>query len=127
MCNCLPPGRPLNLFIMSTIRNKVQLIGNVGNTPEITNLDTSKKVARLSLATNDYYRNQKGESVQDTQWHNLIAWNKQAEIIENYVPKGKEIAIEGKLVSRSYEDNEGNKRYVTEILVSEILLLGSKA
>tara|TARA_B100000378_G_scaffold241486_1_gene210295 strand:- start:39076 stop:39459 length:384 start_codon:yes stop_codon:yes gene_type:complete len=127
MCNRLPPGRPLNLFIMSTIRNKVQLIGNVGNTPEITNLDTSKKVARLSLATNDYYRNQKGESVQDTQWHNLIAWNKQAEIIENYVPKGKEIAIEGKLVSRSYEDNEGNKRYVTEILVSEILLLGSKA
>ena len=112
---------------MSTIRNKVQLIGNVGNTPEITNLDTSKKVARLSLATNDYYRNQKGESVQDTQWHNLVAWNKHAEIIENYVPKGKEIAIEGKLISRSYEDNEGNKRYVTEILVSEILLLGSKA
>ena len=127
MCNRLPWGRLLNLFIMSTIRNKVQFIGNVGNTPEITNLDTSKKVARLSLATNDYYRNQKGESVQDTQWHNLIAWNKQAEIIENYVPKGKEIAIEGKLVSRSYEDNEGNKRYVTEILVSEILLLGSKA
>mgnify|MGYP001166532880 FL=1 len=127
MCNRLPPGRPLNLFIMSTIRNKVQLIGNVGNTPEITNLDTSKKVVRLSLATNDYYRNQKGESVQDTQWHNLVAWNKQAEIIENYVPKGKEIAIEGKLISRSYEDKEGNKRYVTEILVSEILLLGSKA
>ena len=127
MCNRLPPGRPLNLFIMSTIRNKVQLIGNVGNTPEITNLDTSKKVARLSLATNDYYRNQKGESVQDTQWHNLVAWNKQAEIIENYVPKGKEIAIEGKLISRSYEDKEGNNRYVTEILVSEILLLGSKA
>ena len=80
---------------MSTIRNKVQLIGNVGNTPEITNLDTSKKVARLSLATNDYYRNQKGESVQDTQWHNLVAWNKNAGLIENYVPKGKEIAIEG--------------------------------
>ncbi|UAB85051.1 single-stranded DNA-binding protein [Zunongwangia sp. SCSIO 43204] len=112
---------------MSTIRNKVQLIGNVGNTPEITNLDTFKKVARLSLATNDYYRNQKGESVQDTQWHNLVAWNKQAEIIENYVPKGKEIAIEGKLISKSYEDKEGNNRYVTEILVSEILLLGSKA
>ncbi|HCV80995.1 MAG: single-stranded DNA-binding protein [Zunongwangia sp.] len=111
---------------MSTIRNKVQFIGNVGNTPEITNLESSKKVARLSLATNDHYRNQKGESVQDTQWHSLVAWNKQAELIENYVPKGKEIAIEGKLISRSYEDKEGNKRYVTEILVSEILLLGSK-
>ena len=126
MCNRLPWGRLLNLFIMSTIRNKVQLIGNVGNTPEITNLDTSKKVARLSLATNDYYRNQKGESVQDTQWHNLVAWNKNAELIEKYVAKGKEIAIEGKLISRSYEDKQGNKRYVTEILVSEILLLGSK-
>ncbi|UAB84135.1 single-stranded DNA-binding protein [Zunongwangia sp. SCSIO 43204] len=111
---------------MSNLRNKVQLIGNVGSTPEITNLNTSKKVAHLSIATNDYYYNKKGESVQDTQWHNLVAWNKNAELIENYVPKGKEIAIEGKLISRSYEDKEGNKRYVTEILVSEILLLGSK-
>ena len=112
---------------MSTIRNKVQLIGNVGNTPEIKNFDTSKKVARLSIATNDYYRNQKGESVQDTQWHNLVAWNKNAELIENYVPKGKEIAIEGKLISRSYEDKDGVKRYITEILVSEIQLLGAKS
>ncbi len=71
---------------MSNLRNKVQLIGNVGNTPEITNLDKSKKVARLSIATNDYYHNTKGESVQDTQWHNLVAWNKNAELIENYVP-----------------------------------------
>ncbi len=91
---------------MSNLRNKVQLIGNVGNTPEITNLDKSKKVARLSIATNDYYHNTKGESVQDTQWHHLVAWNKNAELIENYVPKGKEIAIEGKLISRSYEDKE---------------------
>ncbi|MCC4230064.1 single-stranded DNA-binding protein [Zunongwangia profunda] len=111
---------------MSNLRNKVQLIGNVGNTPEITNLDISKKVARLSIATNDYYHNTKGESVQDTQWHNLVAWNKNAELIENYVPKGKEIAIEGKLISRSYEDKEGNTRYITEILVNEIQLLGAK-
>ena len=74
---------------MSNLRNKVQLIGNVGSTPEITNLNTSKKVAHLSIATNDYYYNKKGESVQDTQWHNLVAWNKNAELIENYVPKGK--------------------------------------
>ncbi|WBL26737.1 single-stranded DNA-binding protein [Zunongwangia sp. HGR-M22] len=111
---------------MSTLKNKVQLIGNVGNTPEIKILDTSKKVARFSLATNDYYRNQKGESLKDTQWHNLVAWNKKAELIENYVPKGKEIAIEGKLISRSYEDKEGNTKYITEILVHEIQLLGSK-
>ncbi|MDN3594363.1 single-stranded DNA-binding protein [Zunongwangia endophytica] len=111
---------------MSTLKNKVQLIGNVGNTPEINTLDNSKKVARLSLATNDYYRNQKGESVKDTQWHNLVAWNRKAELIENYVPKGKEIAIEGKLISRSYEDKEGNTKYITEILVHEIQLLGNK-
>ena len=111
---------------MSTIRNKVQFIGNVGNIPEITNLDPSKKVARLSLATNDYYRNQKGESVEDTQWHNRVAWNKNAGLIENYVPNC-EIAIEGKLMSRSYEDKEGVQRVTTEILVSKIQLLGGKS
>ncbi|MDN3595573.1 single-stranded DNA-binding protein [Zunongwangia endophytica] len=111
---------------MSNLRNQVQLIGNVGNTPEITNLDNGKKVARLSLATNDYYRIQNGESIQDTQWHQLVAWNKKAELIENYVTKGKEIAMEGKLISRSYQDKEGHTRYITEILVQEILLLGTK-
>ena len=80
---------------MSTIRNKVQLIGNVGNTPEITNLDTSKKVARLSLATNDYYRNQKGESVQDTQWHNLVAWNKMPSLSKTMCRKERRLPSKG--------------------------------
>ncbi|AVR47299.1 single-stranded DNA-binding protein [Christiangramia fulva] len=111
---------------MSTIRNKVQLIGNVGNTPEIRNLESGKKVASFSMATNDHYRTTSGEKIQETQWHNLVAWGKTAEIIENHVGKGKEIAIDGKLSSRSYEDKEGVKRYVTEIVISEILLLGSK-
>ena len=127
MCNRLPPGRPLNLFIMSTIRNKVQLIGNVGQEPSTTKLDNGKKVARLSLATNENYKNNKGEKVQATSWHTVVAWGKTAEIIENYVSKGKEIAVEGKLTSRSYEDKEGVKRYVTEVLASEILLLGGNA
>ncbi len=110
---------------MSTLKNKVQLIGNVGQEPTITNLESGKKVARLSLATNENYKNSKGEKQTDTNWHTAIAWGKTADIIEKYVSKGKEIAIEGKLASRSYEDKEGVKRYVTEVVVSEILLLGN--
>ena len=112
---------------MSTLRNKVQLIGNVGNAPEIKNLESGKKVASFSIATNEFYKNSNGEKVQNTQWHNIVAWGKTAEIIEKYVGKGKEIAIEGKLTSRSYETKEGENRYVTEILASEILLLGANA
>ncbi|AEM71508.1 single-strand binding protein [Allomuricauda ruestringensis DSM 13258] len=109
---------------MSSLRNKVQLIGNVGQDPVITNLENDKKVARLSLATNEHYRNKKGEKVTNTEWHNVTAWGKTADIIEKFVSKGKELAIEGKLTSRSYEDKEGNKRYVTEVVANEILLLG---
>jgi len=111
---------------MSTLRNKVQLIGNLGNDPEIITLDSGKKLAKFSLATNDTFKNAKGERETKTEWHNLIAWNKTAEIIEQYVSKGKEIAIEGKLTSRSYDDKEGIKRYITEIVVNELLLLGNK-
>lgn len=111
---------------MSTLRNKVQLIGNVGNDPEMTVLENGKKVIRFSLATNENYKNAKGEKVQSTNWHNMVAWNKVAEIVENYAGKGKEIAIEGKLTSRSYETKEGEKRYITEIVISEVLLLGAK-
>lgn len=109
---------------MSTLKNKVQLIGNVGGEPTITNLENGKKVARLSLATNENYKNSQGEKQTDTNWHTVIAWGKTAGIIEKYVTKGKEIAIEGKLSTRSYEDKDGNKRYVTEVIASEILLLG---
>ncbi|GAL77322.1 single-stranded DNA-binding protein [Algibacter lectus] len=111
---------------MNKLKNKVQLIGNVGQKPAITNLEEGKKVARVSLATNDSYKNSKGEKVTDTQWHTLVAWGgKVAELIEKYVDKGKEIAVEGKLTSRSYEGKEGNKKYVTEVIVSDILLLRS--
>ena len=111
---------------MSTLKNKVQLIGNVGNEPEIMNLDGGKKVAKFSIATNEFYKNSKGEKEQNTQWHNIVAWGKIAEIVEKYVNKGKEVALEGKLTSRSYETKEGEKRYVTEVVVDEILLLGIK-
>ncbi len=111
---------------MSTLRNKVQLIGNLGNNPEIITLDSGKKLAKFSIATNESYKNSQGEKVIETQWHNLIAWNKTAEIVEKYLEKGKEIAIEGKLTSRSYEDKDGGKKYVTEIIVHELLMLGGK-
>ena len=112
---------------MNTLRNKVQLIGNLGNDPEIINLESGRKLAKFSIATNETYKNAQGEKVTDTQWHNVVAWNKTADIIEQYVTKGREIAIEGKLVSRSYEDADGVKRYVTEVVVNELLMLGSKA
>lgn len=111
---------------MNNLRNKVQLIGNLGNTPEIINLDSGKKLAKLSLATNESYKNSKGETVQDTQWHNLIAWGKTVDIIEKYLEKGNEIAIEGKLVNRNYDDKDGIKRYTTEIVINELLMLGGK-
>ena len=111
---------------MNNLKNKVQLIGNLGMNPEIKNLDSGKKLAKFSIATNESYRNAKGDKIEDTQWHNLIAWGKTAEIIEQYVKKGNEIAIEGKLINRNYDDKDGNKRYVTEVLVNEILMLGGK-
>ena len=109
---------------MSTIKNNVKLVGNVGAAPIITNLDNGKKVARLSLATNETFKNSKGEKQTETNWHTLIAWGKVAEIAEKFVTKGKEIAIDGKLTSRSYETKKNEKRHVTEVVVNEILLLG---
>ena len=111
---------------MSTLKNHVQLIGNVGQEPTITNLETGKKVARFSIATNEHYKNSNGEKVQSTDWHTVVAWGKTAEIIENYVGKGKEIAISGKLSTRTYTPDNGKERYVTEVEAREILLLGSK-
>ena len=111
---------------MNTLRNKVQLIGNMGNDPEIISLEGGKKLAKFSMATNDTYKNGVGEKVTETQWHNIIAWNKTADIIEKYVQKGKEIMIEGKLTTRSYENKEGEKKYITEVVCNELLLLGGK-
>jgi len=111
---------------MNALRNKVQLIGNLGNAPEIKNTESGKKLARFSLATNEIYRNNKGEKVKETTWHNLIAWGKLADIAEKYLVKGKEVAIEGKLISNNYTDKQGNKKHFTEIQVNEMLLLGEK-
>ena len=109
---------------MNALRNKVQLIGHLGNDPEIVNLEGGTKLAKFSIATNESYKNAKGEKVEDTQWHNIVAWGKTAEIVENYLTKGKEVAIEGKLTNRSYETKTGEKRYVTEVKCNELLMLG---
>ena len=106
------------------MKNRVQLIGHVGQEPEIKNLEAGKKVASLSIATNEVYYKDNGDKVEKTEWHRVTAWGKTAEIIEKYVPKGKEVGIEGKLTNRTYDDKDGVKRYITEIVANEILLLG---
>lgn len=111
---------------MNNLRNSVRLIGFLGAAPELKEISKTKKLAKLSLATSDSYRNDKGERVEDTQWHNLVLWDKQADVAVKYLNKGSEIAIEGKLVTRNYSDKDGIKRYYTEILVNELLMLGKK-
>jgi len=111
---------------MTSLRNSVRLTGHVGQNPEIKNLDNGKKLAKLSIAINEVYFKD-GEKVTKTYWHNLVAWGKVAEVIENYVEKGREVAIEGKLINRTYDAQDGSKRYITEVQVNELILLGRKS
>ena len=112
---------------MNTLRNKVQLIGNLGINPEVKAFEGGKKLAKFSLATNRSYKNEKGEKVKNTQWHNMIAWGRTAEYIEKMLKKGMEVAIEGKLLSRSYTDKNGVKRFIKEIQVNNVILVGGKS
>ncbi|HTN20692.1 MAG TPA: single-stranded DNA-binding protein [Pelobium sp.] len=111
---------------MSNLRNSVRLIGFLGAAPEVKEISKSKKLAKMSLATNDSYKNEKGDKIEETQWHNLVLWDKQAEIASKYLTKGSEVAVEGKLVTRNYTDKDGVKRYYTEIVVNEMVMLGKK-
>src|SRR4029077_8454855 len=111
---------------MYALKNKVQLIGNLGNNPEIRTTEGGKKMARFSIATNETYHSAKGDKVTETQWHNLVAWGKVADIAEQYLSKGSEVVIEGKLINRNYMDKEGTKRYITEVQVNEVLMIGEK-
>ncbi|MBC7849938.1 MAG: single-stranded DNA-binding protein [Chitinophagaceae bacterium] len=111
---------------MYTLKNKVQLIGNLGMDPDVRTTGSGKKWARLNMATSDNYRNAKGDKVTETQWHTIVAWGKNAELAEKYLLKGSNLAVEGKLVSRAFTDKSGSKKYITEIQVNEILLLGGK-
>ncbi len=110
---------------MNKLRNSVNLIGNLGMDPEIKLLDNGKKLARFSIATSELYRNAEGEQIRETQWHQVVAWGGNATIVEKFLKKGKEVALNGRLSHRSYEDKNGNTRYLTEVIVNEIVLLGS--
>ncbi|MBK7426339.1 MAG: single-stranded DNA-binding protein [Saprospiraceae bacterium] len=110
---------------MNNLRNSVRLFGKVGMDPEVVTFENGKKKAKLSLATTETYKNQQGEKVRETQWHNLVAWGAQAATIEKFVEKGREIAIEGKLVHRNYEDKTGKKCFITEIVLNEFIFTGS--
>ena len=108
------------------MRNKVTLIGHLGNAPEVKTFEGNKKLARVSVATNEVYKNKKGEKVTETTWHNVIAWGPLAERLAQYAQKGSELALEGKLVNNNYTDKDDIKRYTTEIQMTEMLLLGGK-
>jgi len=110
---------------MKSLRNSVNLIGRLGKAPEVKTF-SGKKKASFSIATTDSYKNAKGEKVEDTQWHNLVIWGKLAEVAEKYLKKGSEVVIEGKLVHRVYETDKGEKRYITEISVNDMLMLSGK-
>jgi len=108
---------------MNALRNKVQLIGRLGQEPEIISFTDGNKMAKFSLATDDSYKDKDGNKVERTYWHNVVVKNGLVNVVENYVNKGQEIAIEGKLINRSYEDKDGNKRFITEIVCNELLML----
>jgi len=111
---------------MNTLKNSVRLVGNLGMDPELKSFDNNKQLARVSMATNESYKNDKGEKVTETQWHNLVLWGVQAKLAGDFLKKGDEVAIEGKLANRNYTDKDGIKRYSCEIVVNEFLKLSSK-
>jgi len=108
---------------MNTLRNRVQLIGHLGQDPKLVTFDSGKKKMNVTMATTEFFKNAKGEKVNDTQWHKIVAWGKPAENFTKYTKKGSEVAMNGKLIHRNYEDKEGNKRYITEVVVDEFILL----
>ena len=111
---------------MNALRNKVQLIGRLGQDPKTINFDDGKSKVNFSIATNESYRNGEGDKIEKTQWHDVVAWGSLGEIMSQYLKKGSEVAIEGRLHYRTYDDKEGNTRYVTEIVAKDLLMLDRK-
>jgi len=108
---------------MNNLKNRVNLIGNLGMDPQVREIGNGRKVARFTIATSETYRNSKGDKVTETQWHNIVAWGSQANFAEKYMEKGQQVAVEGKLTHRDYKDSKGEKHYITEVVVNEILIL----
>ena len=107
---------------MTTLRNRVQLVGNLGMNPEIVNFDSGKRIAKFTLATNETFSTSNGETKTVTQWHNVVAWGKQAEIVEKHLQKGNELAMEGKVTYRQYEDKNKQTKYITEIVLNSFII-----
>ena len=112
---------------MNALRNSVRLLGRLGDEPKVRNLESGKKVANFNIATNEVYRDSRGDKKEETTWHRMVAWGKQAEIAEKYLKKGSEISIEGKLTNRQWEDKEGEKHYTTEVVINSMLMLDKVA
>lgn len=111
---------------MKNLRNRVQLIGNIGKEPQVKTFESGRTMASFSLATTENYTDQNGKKVKDTQWHQVVAWGKSANFVESYLDKGNRIAVDGKLVHRSYNDKDGTTKYITEVVVNEIMLLTAR-
>ena len=110
---------------MNALRNSVQLIGNLGQDPELKTLDSGKKIAKFTIATHDAYKNSEGQKIEETMWHNIVVWNGLAETASKYLKKGNEVVVNGRLVYRTYDDKNGVTKYYTEIVLNEIHLLRS--
>ena len=108
---------------MNTLKNRVTLIGNLGQDPETKTTETGKKVTHFTLATDDGYKNSEGQKISETTWHNIVAWNGLADIAGKYLKKGKQVAVEGRIVYRSYEDKKGVTKSITEIVLNDLVLL----
>lgn len=111
---------------MKNLRNQVTLIGHLGADPELKEFSTGTQKVSMSLATSETYKNKNGEKITDTQWHLLVAWNGQAKYAKSYLTKGTEVMIQGKLVSRAYQDKDGKNRYITEVVVDQMMILKKK-
>jgi len=111
---------------MNALRNKVQLIGRLGQNPEVRTFENGKTVARFSVATTEVHKDAEGKKVSETQWHNLVAWGTLAKTVEKYLVRGTEVAVEGKLTHRSYDDKEGRKVFITEIVVNDLVMFKQK-
>ncbi len=105
------------------LRNSVQLIGHLGHDPEFKKVSGDRSIAKFSLATNERYKNREGETVTETQWHNCVAWGKTADLVQQLCKKGQEMVVRGKLVHRNYDDKDGNKKYVSEIVIEDFVLV----
>jgi single-strand DNA-binding protein len=115
----------LKIKVMNSLRNRVQLIGNLGQDPEVKTLESGKKVAHFTLATNDAYKNGDGQKIEETTWHNIVAWNGLADISGKYLKKGRQVAVEGRIAYRSYEDKKGVTKYITEIVLDQLMMLAT--